>query len=88
LLNEILVQEDVSEPQPNPFDQKKKRWNVTNDTPTDDKWQEISWAQGQGGNGSDFVNSLTVGDRIVLIARALVSTSHLCHIDLLMMIYS
>ena len=79
LLNEILVQEDVSEPQPNPFDQKKKRWTVTNDTPTDDRWQEISWAQGQAGNGSDFVDSLTIGDRIVLIVRALVCTAILSY---------
>jgi len=79
LLNEILVQEDVSEPQPNPFDQKKKRWTVTNDIPTDDKWQEISWAQGQGGNGSDFVDSLTIGDRIVLIVRAQVCTAILSY---------
>jgi hypothetical protein len=56
------------EPQRNPFDE-RKRSTVMHDSPPDAEWHEITWNQ----ENSDLVNELTVGDQIVLIARALVS---------------
>lgn len=56
------------EPQPNPFDG-RKRWSLMDDNPPDAEWHEITWNQ----HNSDLVNELTVGDRIVLMVRALVS---------------
>ena len=71
LLNPIPTLDPVGpnapEPQPNPFDQ-RKRWSVMGDVRPDSEWREVSWNQ-----DTDFVNQLTVGDRIVLIVRALVS---------------
>lgn len=67
-LNGILGAENVSEPQLNPFD-KKKRWSVIDKTPSDEKWHEVVWKQG---DASGFVDALKVGDRIVLLVRALV----------------
>ena len=58
---------NVPEPQPNPFDE-RKRWTVMGDVRPDSEWHEVSWNQ-----DTDFVNELTVGDRVVLMVRALVS---------------
>ncbi|KAF9531467.1 hypothetical protein CPB83DRAFT_891832 [Crepidotus variabilis] len=61
-----------TDPTPSPFDSEdKKRWTVANDTLLDGQWQEIVWTPGQEDNSKGFFDTLTVGDRIVMMTRAL-----------------
>jgi len=66
LLNPMVESLTDNAAQPNPFDE-RKRWTVIEDNPPDASWHETTWSQ----DSSEFVNELTIGDRIVLIVRAL-----------------
>jgi len=76
-LNFLRDAECSGSPVDNPFD-KQPRWHVTDCPAADSKWHEVVWRSDDpntvAGSGSDFVNALSIGDRIVLMARAQVST--------------
>ncbi|KAF4609507.1 hypothetical protein D9613_012299 [Agrocybe pediades] len=56
-------------PVDNPLDD-LVRWPVANCAASDSgAWQEIVWRSDNAGRGSDFVNMLSVGDQIVLMAK-------------------
>lgn len=74
LMDDIRGTQYPGVPVDNPLDS-KKHWHVM-DTPQssskDTSWREVMWG-GSSADGLDMVNSLGVGDRILLMARSLVS---------------
>ncbi|PPQ67202.1 hypothetical protein CVT24_011273 [Panaeolus cyanescens] len=54
----------------NPLDE-QRRWYVTaNTTLSKECWKEVAWRRMDSGATSEFVDALSVGDRVVLMVRA------------------
>jgi len=84
LMNDFLSEGAEVEPSHHPFDA-KRRWHVMDNSVSSTEWEEIVWTPDRVAvdltepktstrNGHGFVDSLAVDDRIVLLARALVSS--------------
>jgi len=83
-MNDFLSEGAEVEPSEHPFDA-KRRWHVMDNSVSSTEWEEIVWTPDRVAvdstepktsmrNGHGFVDSLAVDDRIVLLARALVSS--------------